>query len=124
MSNAGTLTVDAPRQADERLVKLTAPAGTKALNLMEREGSGPFLRVGISGGGCNGLSYKLKFTGKTRKGDLLVNSAGVPVLIDMKSALYLRGTTLDYSDKMVGGGFKFENPNAKSSCSCGESFSV
>ncbi len=124
MSTAGTLTVDAPRQADERLVKLTAPAGEKAISLMQREGSGPFLRVGISGGGCNGLSYKLKFTGKTRKGDLLVNSAGVPVLVDMKSALYLRGTTLDYSSKMVGGGFKFENPNAKSSCSCGESFSV
>ncbi|MGF1485137.1 MAG: HesB/IscA family protein [Opitutales bacterium] len=124
MTQTATSTIDAPRNADERLIRLTESAGGKACALMEREQSGPYLRVGISGGGCNGLSYKLKFTAKTRKGDIQVDSAGVPVLVDMKSALYLRGTTLDYSDKMVGGGFKFENPNAKSSCSCGESFSV
>ncbi|MEM8549235.1 MAG: iron-sulfur cluster assembly accessory protein, partial [Verrucomicrobiota bacterium] len=85
---------------------------------------GDFLRVSISGGGCNGLSYKLKFVPQPKKGDILVNTADAQVVVDMKSALYLKGTELDYSDKMVAGGFKFTNPNAASSCSCGESFSV
>jgi iron-sulfur cluster assembly accessory protein len=83
-----------------------------------------YLRVAISGGGCNGLSYKLRFAEAPKAGDILVRTSGVEVLVDPKSALYLRGTVLDYSDKMIGGGFKFSNPNAKASCSCGESFSL
>lgn len=112
------------READERLVRLTPPAGEKAVRLIERDGSGPYLRLAISGGGCNGLSYKMKFVGALKKGDILVRSAGVQVVVDSKSALYLKGTVLDYSDRMVAGGFKFSNPNAKASCSCGESFSI
>ena len=92
--------------------------------LIEREQKGDFLRIKITGGGCNGLSYKMKFVGIPKRGDILVRSGGAQVVVDSKSALYLRGTNLDYSDKMVGGGFKFSNPNAKSSCSCGESFSI
>ena len=114
----------APRVADERLIQLTPPAGTKVRTLAAREAEGRFLRVAISGGGCNGLSYKLRFVGTSKPGDILVRSQEVDVLVDPKSALYLRGTVLDYSDKMIGGGFKFSNPNAKASCSCGESFSV
>ncbi len=114
----------APRQADERLVRLTAPAGAKVMALREREGGVPFLRVAISGGGCNGLSYRLRFAEAPKAGDILVRTAGVEVLVDPKTALYLRGTVLDFSDKMIGGGFKFSNPNAKASCSCGESFSL
>jgi iron-sulfur cluster assembly protein len=121
MSVATTPTL---RQADERLFKLTPSAGVKVKALAERETQGRFLRAAISGGGCNGLSYKLRFVGESKEGDILVNSAGVEVLVDPKSALYLRGTVLDYSDKMIGGGFKFSNPNAKASCSCGESFSL
>jgi iron-sulfur cluster assembly protein len=113
-----------PRVADERLIRLTAPAGVKVLSLAVREAQGRFLRVAISGGGCNGLSYKMRFVGEAKPADILVRSAGVEVLVDPKSALYLRGTHLDYSDKMIGGGFKFSNPNAKASCSCGESFSL
>ena len=113
-----------PRVADERLIRLTSPAGTKVLTLAVREAQGRFLRVAISGGGCNGLSYKMRFVGEAKPADILVRSAGVEVLVDPKSALYLRGTHLDYSDKMIGGGFKFSNPNAKASCSCGESFSL
>ena len=113
-----------PRVADERLLRLTAPAGRKVLALAAREGQGAFLRVAITGGGCNGLSYKMRFVGEAKPADILVRSAGVEVLVDPKSALYLRGTHLDYSDKMIGGGFKFSNPNAKASCSCGESFSL
>jgi len=105
-------------------VLLTAPAGTKVQALMAREGQGEFLRVAISGGGCNGLSYKMKFVPTPKRGDILVRSAGVRVLVDSKSALYLKGTHVDYSSALVAGGFKFSNPNAKASCSCGESFSV
>ena len=121
MSEAATITL---RQADERLIRLTPPAGVKVKSLAVRETNGKYLRAAITGGGCNGLSYKLRFVGEAKSGDILVCSEGVDVLIDPKSALYLRGTQLDYSDKMIGGGFKFSNPNAKASCSCGESFSL
>ncbi len=91
---------------------------------MEGEKEGSFLRVGISGGGCNGLSYKMRFVPDARKGDILVSFGKAQVIVDSKSALYLKGTQLDYSDALISGGFKFSNPNATSSCSCGESFSV
>ena len=112
------------REGNENLVRLTADAGAKVAALIAREQQGEYLRIAITGGGCNGLSYKLKFAPEARRGDILVRSAGVPVVVDPKTALYLKGTQLDYSDKMVAGGFKFSNPNAKASCSCGESFSV
>jgi iron-sulfur cluster assembly protein len=112
------------REGNENLVQLTPPAGEKVAALRAREGQGDFLRVAISGGGCNGLSYKLKFVAAPKRGDILVRTAGVPVVVDSKSALYLKGTRLDYSSALVAGGFKFSNPNAKASCSCGESFSV
>lgn len=120
-------TIDLPegvRVGDERLVKLSPAAGAKVNTLIEREGKGEFLRLGISGGGCNGLSYKMKFVAEPKRGDILVESSGARVLVDTKSALYLKGTELDYSSALVAGGFKFSNPNAKASCSCGESFSV
>jgi iron-sulfur cluster assembly protein len=120
-------TLDIPegvRLGNERLILVTEAAGSKLRALIEREGKGDYLRVKITGGGCNGLSYKMKFVAEPKRGDILVRSSGARILVDTKSALYLRGTQLDYSDKMVGGGFKFSNPNAKSSCSCGESFSI
>jgi iron-sulfur cluster assembly protein len=116
--------VEGVREGNENLVRLTEPAGVKVNALIAREGQGSFLRVAITGGGCNGLSYKLRFAPEPKRGDILVRSAGIPVLVDAKTALYLKGTVLDFSDKMIGGGFKFTNPNAKASCSCGESFSV
>ena len=124
-----TTTLTAPpiegvREGNENLVRLTADAGAKVAALIAREGQGSCLRIAITGGGCNGLSYKLRFTPEPRRGDILVRSAGIPVLVDAKTALYLKGTVLDYSHQMVGGGFKFANPNARASCSCGESFSV
>lgn len=112
------------REGDERLVQLTEAAGVKVRALIAREQQGDFLRIAITGGGCNGLSYKLRFVREPKTGDILVRSAGVEVLVDSKTALYLRGTMLDYSSKLIAGGFKFTNPNAKASCSCGESFSV
>jgi len=112
------------REGNEAFVRLTGEAGAKVQALIAREGQGAFLRVAISGGGCNGLSYRLRFAPEPKKGDILVRSAGVPVLVDPKTALYLKGTVIDYSHKLIAGGFKFSNPNAKASCSCGESFSV
>lgn len=112
------------RKGDERLVKLTTPAVKKVAKLAAKEADKPFLRVGIAGGGCNGLSYKMLFVGSPRKGDIFVDFGDAQVVVDSKSALYLKGTQLDYSDALISGGFKFSNPNATSSCSCGESFSV
>ncbi len=124
---AGPLAAAVPegvRVAGEMLVRLTPDAGGKVAALVARDKQGDFLRIAITGGGCNGLSYKMRFTGDPRRGDMLVPTAGVRVLVDPKTALYLKGTVLDYSHAMVAGGFKFTNPNAKASCSCGESFSV
>jgi iron-sulfur cluster assembly protein len=112
------------RLGNENLVRLTEAAGVKVQALIQREKQGEYLRIAITGGGCNGLSYKMKFTGEPKKGDILVQTAGIRVLVDPKTALYLKGTVLDYSSRMVAGGFKFSNPNAKASCSCGESFSI
>ncbi|MEC8355559.1 MAG: iron-sulfur cluster assembly accessory protein [Verrucomicrobiota bacterium] len=112
------------RVGNENLVRVTPKAATKIDQLKQRENQGNFLRIRITGGGCNGLSYKMKFVENGKEGDILVSSAGVQVLVDSKTTLYLRGTTLDYSDKLVAGGFKFSNPNAKASCSCGESFNL
>ena len=113
-----------PREGNESLILLTEAAGKKVQALFAREKQGEFLRVAIAGGGCNGLSYKLRFAPEPKKGDILVRTAGVRVLVDSKTALYLKGTHLDFSTAMIAGGFKFSNPNAKASCSCGESFSV
>ncbi|MGH7944281.1 MAG: HesB/IscA family protein [Opitutaceae bacterium] len=112
------------REGGETLVCLTASAGAKVAALIGREKQGELLRIAISGGGCNGLSYKMRFVPEPRRGDILVQTGGVRVLVDSKSALYLKGTHVDYSSALVAGGFKFTNPNAKASCSCGESFSV
>lgn len=112
------------RLGDSRLIRLTDPAVGKVASLRNREAEGDYLRVSISGGGCNGLSYKMKFVDQAKKGDIAVCFDDTVVLVDSKSALYLKGTVLDYSDALVAGGFKFSNPNAKASCSCGESFSL
>ena len=112
------------REGNEKLVKVSSSAAIKIFQLIEREKKGDFLRIRITGGGCNGLSYKMKFVLEPKQGDIFVLSEGVKILIDSKTALYLRGTLLEHSDKLVAGGFKFANPNAKASCSCGESFNL
>jgi len=112
------------REGNENLICLTNAAGAKVNALIARDQQGDLLRVAITGGGCNGLSYKMKFVPAAKRGDILVRTGGTRVVVDSKSALYLKGTHLDYSAAMVSGGFKFSNPNAKASCSCGESFSV
>jgi iron-sulfur cluster assembly protein len=83
-----------------------------------------FIRVAVEGGGCSGLSYKLDFDNKTRKGDQSFESNGIKIVVDMKSFLYLCGTELDFGDGLNGKGFNFVNPNATRTCGCGESFAV
>ena len=82
------------------------------------------LRVGVKGGGCAGLTYTLTFETRVTEKDHVFDFEGVRVVVDRKSALFVRGMVLDYSDALIGGGFRFENPNARRSCSCGSSFSA
>ena len=81
------------------------------------------LRVGVVGGGCSGLSYDIKFDKKKEKDNVILYGE-IPVLIDPKSSIYLKGVTLDFKDGLNGKGFIFVNPNATNTCGCGESFSV
>lgn len=82
------------------------------------------LRVAVVGGGCSGLSYKLNFEKEAAEGDKVFEVHGVKVFLDSKSHLFVNGLTLDFSDGLNGSGFTFNNPNAKSSCGCGSSFST
>ena len=82
------------------------------------------LRVGVKGGGCSGLSYSMQFEEKPQEHDKVFEMEGVKVFCDPKSYLYLNGLTLDYTTDLIGGGFKFINPNATRTCSCGSSFSA
>ncbi len=121
-----TPTQTGPRIGSEKLIRLTEAAGRKVRQLMERDGiADGALRVKVVGGGCAGLEYKMDFEkNPATPRDILIESAGVRVLVDVKSALYVSGSEIDFVDKMIGGGFKIHNPNATATCSCGESFSV
>jgi len=112
------------RIGDERLIRLTAGAATKVGSLLSRQGRpGGVLRVAVVGGGCSGLQYKMDLQDGPANRDILVETAGVRVVVDPKSALYVTGSELDFVDALEGG-FKVKNPNAATSCSCGESFSA
>jgi len=106
-------------------VILTEKAAKQVKKLMEEQKlEQVFLRMGVKGGGCSGLSYSLEFDTETGKHDKTFEIDGVPVVVDAKSYLYLNGTTLDYVTEGLQGGFTFVNPQAKSSCGCGTSFSA
>jgi iron-sulfur cluster assembly protein len=107
------------------MVTVTPNAAAKIHELISREGrAGCGLRMKVIGGGCSGLQYKLEFS-EDPGGDVnVIEAHGVRVFVDMKSALYLAGSELDYDDGLMGTGFKIKNPNAKNQCGCGESFSV
>ena len=83
---------------------------------------GVFLRLGVKGGGCSGLEYVMKLDTVHKTVDLEHEFDGLQVVCDAKSAVYLRGSTFDYTGNLIGGGFKFDNPNAGKSCGCGTSF--
>ena len=107
------------------MITVTEKAKNKAIELMSAENQpDAFIRVGVEGGGCSGLSYKLEFDNQMREGDKVFEDKGVKIVCDRKSFLYLVGTELDFSDGLNGKGFQFHNPNATRTCGCGESFAV
>ena len=113
------------RIGDERLVKVTSNAARKVSSLLQRQNRpAGVLRVAVVGGGCSGLQYKMDLQDGPANRDILVESGGIRVVVDPKSALYVTGSELDYVDALQDGGFKVKNPNAATSCSCGESFSA
>ena len=113
------------RVGDERLIRVTSDAGRKVGALLAKQGRpAGVLRVAVVGGGCSGLQYKMDLQDAPANRDILVETAGIRVVVDPKSALYVTGSELDYSEALQEGGFKVKNPNAASSCSCGESFSA
>lgn len=113
------------RVGDERLLKVSESASVKVKSLLQRQGrSDGVLRVAVIGGGCSGLQYKLDLQDAPANRDILVESGGIKVVVDPKTAIYVTGSQLEYADKLEDGGFKVNNPNAASTCSCGESFSA
>ncbi len=113
------------RIGDERLIKVLPGAAGKVTKLLEKQGRPTgVLRVAVVGGGCSGLQYKMDLQDQPANRDIVVMTGGIKVVVDPKSALYVTGSELDYIDSLQDGGFKVKNPNAATSCSCGESFSA
>ncbi len=114
--------------ATDNGIYISDKAKAKVHQLMKDAGvendSSYFLRVGVVGGGCSGLSYKLDFDNEVKPMDQVFEDKGVKIVTDLKSFLYLVNTELEFSDGLNGKGFHFSNPNASRSCGCGESFSV
>ncbi len=105
-------------------VVLTDVAAEKVMSLLEQEGRDDLrLRIGVQPGGCSGLIYQLYFDERTLDGDLAVDFGGVEVVVDRMSAPYLQGASIDFADTIEKQGFTIDNPNAGSSCACGDSFS-
>jgi iron-sulfur cluster assembly protein len=110
---------------NERLIKATEDASRKLVSLLEKQGRPKgALRVAVIGGGCSGLQYKMDLVDGPANRDIVVDTANVRVVVDPKSALFVSGSVLDYSDDLQKGGFKVTNPNAVAHCSCGESFAA
>ncbi len=110
---------------NERLVKVTENASRKLISLLVKQGRPKgALRVAVVGGGCSGLQYKMDLVDGPANRDILVQTSNVRVVVDPKSALFVSGSVLDYSDDLQKGGFKVTNPNAVAHCSCGESFAA
>jgi iron-sulfur cluster assembly accessory protein len=108
----------------ENVVTLAASAVGEVKLLLEKpENAGKHMRFYVEQGGCSGMQYGMVFDEK-REDDFVSEQHGVEVLVDPISAQYLRGTVVDFSDELVGGGFKISNPNAKESCGCGKSFNA
>ena len=114
--------------ATDNSIYISDKAKSKVHQLMLDAGVGEnpdyFLRVGVVGGGCSGLSYKLDFDNEVKPMDQVFEDKGVKIVTDLKSFLYLVNTELEFSDGLNGKGFYFNNPNASRSCGCGESFAV
>ena len=122
-----TLTENTPAQAPAKGILVTEKALAKVRTAMAKEGVSPEeggLRLGVTGGGCSGMSYVMKVDTDPRERDRVFEFDGVRVFIDPKSFIYLNGMTLDFEETLIRQGFNFINPNATRSCSCGTSFSA
>ena len=108
------------------MIYISDKAKERVLQIREEEqlGEAFFVRIGVVGGGCSGLSYKLDFDNEPQSGDQVFEDKGIKLVTDIKSFLYLCDTTLEFSDGLNGKGFHFINPNASRTCACGESFAV
>lgn len=111
---------------NEKLIKVLPKAAKRLLGLLKKQGRAEHgaLRIAVVGGGCSGLQYKMDLVDGPANRDIMVVSTDVRVVIDPKSALFVSGSELDYSDDLQSGGFKVTNPNAIVTCSCGESFAA
>ena len=125
MSTTTENTEAAPASESTELIKLTPIAAEKvnAIRAEEKIEDGFALRLKVMGGGCSGFAYDLYFD-QPQETDQVFESQGVKVLIDQMSMMYLAGTEVDYVESLQGSGFKFTNPNVKSTCGCGSSFSA
>jgi iron-sulfur cluster assembly accessory protein len=119
-------TVAVPQAAElgmDNLITLTDKAVEMVKDAMQREGlSGYGIRIGVMGGGCSGFQYSMDFENSPKDGDITVEQSGLKLYVDAMSSMYLQGVTVDYVVGLQGAGFKFNNPNAKSTCGCGSSF--
>ena len=128
---SGMEVTEAPKPApkitigNEKLCKITEKASEKLTSLLTRQGRpNGALRLAVIGGGCSGLQYKMDLVDGPANRDILIRSQNVNVVMDPKSARFVSGSLLDYSDDLQKGGFKVTNPNAVAHCSCGESFAA
>lgn len=107
------------------MINLTPVAATKVKEIMSQQNPAPVaLRVAVVGGGCSGFSYHMAFDNEIKGSDNVYEFDGLKVLVDQMSEMYLEGVEVDYLETLEGAGFKFNNPNVKSTCGCGSSFSV
>ncbi len=106
------------------MLTLTATAVGKVKEIMAERGEAGGLRIAIIGGGCSGFQYQMSLDPEAQADDKVFEQDGLRVFVDSRSMLYLDGTQVDYVDGLNGSGFKFDNPNAKSTCGCGESFNA
>src|ERR1700733_2771108 len=113
------------RSREGTMINLTPVASTKVKEIMQMQNPVPVaLRVAVVGGGCSGFQYHMAFENQTNETDEVVDFNGLKVAVDQMSSMYLEGVEIDYIETVEGAGFKFNNPNVKSTCGCGSSFSV
>jgi iron-sulfur cluster assembly protein len=105
-------------------ITLTDAAADRVKSFLEKRGKGLGLRLGVRTSGCSGMAYVLEFVDELHEGDLVFEDHGVKVIVDPKSMVYMDGTELDFAREGLNEGFKFNNPNVKDECGCGESFNV
>jgi iron-sulfur cluster assembly protein len=105
-------------------ISLTPAAAAHVTRFLEKRGKGLGIRLGVRTSGCSGMAYSLEFADRLEPDDQVFEDQGVRVIVDPKSLVYLDGTELDFTREGLNEGFRFNNPNAKHACGCGESFNV